>query len=84
MKQEVEWISTEVKLHPDKPGLSRYEQIPCLVIFKDSNYIENLVWNCEHLVWDGADGDDYACDADKIAYWMAFPLTPKQLENIKV
>ena len=46
---------------PKKPNIERYEQIPCLIVRKDRRYYEILQWNCEHLVWDGEDGDDFEC-----------------------
>lgn len=62
-----EWIATKDKLHPDKPGLYKYEQIRCLVIFRGRPRI--LMWNCEHLCWDDEEGDDFFCNAADVTYW---------------
>lgn len=68
------WISTQDKLHPDKPGLKPYEQVPCLVVYKREVFIR--LWNCEHFVWDDEDGDDYFCSAEEITHWMLLPGLP--------
>jgi hypothetical protein len=69
------WIATAEKLHPEKPGVQRYEQIPCLVVHHGEVLIRQ--WNCEHLVWDTEDGDDFFCEASAVEYWMPLPETPK-------
>ncbi len=51
-------ITSEADL-PKKPGERRYEQIDCLIWHKGEPKFS--VWNCEHRVWDDADGDDYFC-----------------------
>ena len=68
------WIPTTEKPHPDKPGLARYEQIPCLVVYHGEICIRQ--WNCEHLVWDEEDGDDFCCKADEVTHWMPLPPMP--------
>ena len=68
------WIPTAEKQHPDKPGLARYEQIPCLVVYHGEICIRQ--WNCEHLVWDREDGDDFCCRADEVTHWMPLPPMP--------
>ena len=68
------WIPTTEKTHPDKPGLARYEQIPCLVVYHGEICIRQ--WNCEHLVWDEEDGDDFCCKADEVTHWMPLPPMP--------
>jgi hypothetical protein len=65
------WIPTTEKMHPDKPGKGRYEQVPCLVVRKGE--ILSRQWNCEHLVWDTEDGDDYFCGAEDVSHWMPLP-----------
>lgn len=67
----VGWIQSKDKLHPDKPGIERYEQIPCLIVRKGEILIR--LWNCEHLVWDTEDGDDYFCGAEEVTHWMPLP-----------
>lgn len=69
-----EWIATTEKLHPDKPGIVPYEQIACLIV-KDGEIMLRL-WNCEHLVWDGEDGDDFYCTAESVTHWMPLPNLP--------
>ena len=68
------WVSSNDKPHPDKPGKERYEQIPCLVVHRGEIMIRQ--WNCEHLVWDGEDGDDFFCRADAVTHWMPLPPLP--------
>jgi hypothetical protein len=74
MSDGLGWISTKDKLHPDKPGLKPYEQVACLVVYKCEVFIR--LWNCEHLVWDDEDGDDYFCSAEDVSYWMLLPDLP--------
>lgn len=68
------WIPTTQQKHPEKPGLKRYEQIPCLVV--KGGQIQILQWNCEHLVWDDASGDDYYCDVEDVSHWMPLSDLP--------
>ena len=70
----MEWIATTDKPHPDKPGLRRYEQIPCLIVKNREILLRQ--WNCEHLVWDGEDGDDFYCKAEDVTHWMPLPGLP--------
>jgi len=73
------WISTADKKHPDKAGIERYEQILCLVVHGGNILLRQ--WNCEHLVWDTEDGDDYFCNADDVSYWMPCPALPQPKES---
>jgi len=75
----MEWIATTDKLHPDKPGLQRYEQIPCLIVRHREILLRQ--WNCEHLVWDGEDGDDFYCNAEDVTHWMPLPPMPSNTER---
>jgi len=68
------WIPTTEKQHPDKPGLARYEQIPCLVVYHGEICIRQ--WNCQHLVWDEEDGDDFCCKVNEVTHWMPLPPMP--------
>lgn len=52
-------IKSEADL-PEKPGERDYEQIDCLIWHNGEPKFR--VWNCEHRVWDDADGDDFFCD----------------------
>jgi len=70
----MEWIATADKLHPDKPGITRYEQIPCFIVRNREILIRQ--WNCEHLVWDAEDGDDFYCEAKDVTHWMPLPEAP--------
>lgn len=54
---------------PEKPGLEQYEQVVCLVITMFDHFTI-LTWNCEHGCWDDEDGDDYACDALDVKYYI--------------
>lgn len=54
------WIKiTSADDLPKKPGERDYEQIECLIMHKGA--VKLRVWNCEHLVWDDEDGDDFYC-----------------------
>ena len=75
----MEWIATTEKLHPDKPGLLRYEQIPCLIVRNREILIRQ--WNCEHLVWDDEDGDDFYCEAKDVTHWMPLPALPSNVQS---
>lgn len=73
MKQEscgLKWTESVDKSHPDKPGKERYEQIPCLVIYKKYNEPRVLVWNCEYLVWDDESADDFFCSVEGVSAWI--------------
>ena len=71
----MEWIPTTDKLHPNKPGLRPYEQVPCLIVRNREILLRQ--WNCEHLVWDTEDGDDFYCEANKdVTHWMTLPPLP--------
>lgn len=59
---------------PQKPGIHRYEQIACLVYHKGETVLR--VWNCEHLCWDDAYGDDYFCDPFEPTHWRPLPPSP--------
>lgn len=69
-----EWTAATDKLHPEKPGLSRYEQVPCLIVRNREILIR--LWNCEHQVWDTEDGDDFYCEAKDVSHWMPLPDLP--------
>ena len=70
----MDWISTNDKLHPDKPCAQRYEQILCLIV-RDREILLRC-WSCEHLVWNDEDGDDFYCKAEDVTYWMPVPPVP--------
>lgn len=71
----MEWIPTTDKLHPEKPGKRPYEQVPCLIV--RNREILSRQWNCQHLVWDTEDGDDFYCEADEnVTHWMLLPPLP--------
>ena len=74
--KQADWIATKDKPHPNKPGLTSYEQVPCLVVTYGRICIRQ--WNCEHLVWDTEDGDDFDCQACEVSHWMPLPPVPKQ------
>lgn len=59
---------------PAKPGIESYEQVPCLVVRRGE--ISILLWNCEHLCWDGEDGDDYCCDFKDVDYYIPLSELP--------
>lgn len=58
---------------PGKPGIREYEQIECLIKLPNGD-IEVSMWNCEHMCWDDADGDDFRFDPGWPTHWM--PLAP--------
>lgn len=68
----VAWIATADRL-PEKPGKRSYEQIECLIKLPNGD-IEVSMWNCEHMCWDDADGDDFRFDPGQPSHWM--PLAP--------
>jgi len=76
------WISIKDKLHPDKPGMRRYEHVACLVVRKREILIRQ--WNCEHLVWDSEDGDDFFCKAEDITHWMPLSNLPLPEESSEI
>ena len=77
--QIMEWIPTTDKLHPDKPGQRPYEQVPCLIVRNREILLRQ--WNCQHLVWDTEDGDDFYCEANKhVTHWMTLPPLPFNAE----
>ncbi len=53
---------------PMKPCRKAYEQIDCLIWHKGEAKFS--VWNCEHAVWDDAEGDDYFCDPLEPTHYM--------------
>ena len=55
---------------PQKPGKRDYEQIECLIMLPNGD-LEISVWNCEHLVWDDAEGDDFRYDPGYPTHWLA-------------
>lgn len=70
----MKWIPTTEKLHPEKPGKRPYEQVPCLIMKNGRILLRQ--WNCEHLVWDDEDGDDFFCEAKEVTHWMLLPHLP--------
>lgn len=70
-----QWTATADKLHPDKPGLRPYEQVPCLIVRKGEVLLRQ--WNCEHLIWDTEDGDDFFCNPGDVSHWMRLPSLPQ-------
>ena len=58
---------------PQKPGKRDYEQIECMIMLPNGD-LEISVWNCEHDVWDDAEGDDYRYDPAYPTHWI--PLAP--------
>lgn len=68
----LDWYLTSEKPHPDKPGKARYEHVVCLVN-RVGHGLQTLAWNCEHLVWDDEQMDDYECEVKDVTAWMALP-----------
>ena len=68
------WVDSRKTPHPPKPGKKAYEQIPCLVVYNGE--IEICQWNCEHLVWDDASGDDFRYNASTVTHWAFLPDLP--------
>ena len=64
-----QWNKTTDGL-PQKPGKRDYEQIECLIMLPNGD-LEISVWNCEHLVWDDAEGDDFRHDPGYPTHWLA-------------
>ena len=70
-----QWKDTKNKL-PKKPGIKPYEYVECLIIHKGE--IKIRPWNCEHLVFDDEDQDDYFCSAEDADYWLPLDALPTQ------
>ena len=71
----MKWISVELKL-PEKPGLASYEHVDCLIFIKGE--ILQRPWNCEHLCWDNAYGDNFEFNPKEPTHWMPLPEPPKE------
>ena len=69
VNEGLRWNKTADGL-PKKPGKRRYEQIECLIMLPNG-YIEISAWNCEHEVWDDAEGDDFLYDQNHPTHWIA-------------
>ena len=68
LEAALRWNKTADGL-PQKPGKRDYEQIECLIMLPTGE-IEVSMWNCEHLVWDDAEGDDFRFYSDYPALWL--------------
>ena len=75
----MKWIATTDKMHPDKPGLLRYEHIPCLIVRNRQILLRQ--WNCEDLVWDDEGGVNMYCGPLDVTYWM--PLSDLPSHDMK-
>jgi len=72
-----DWHFTETELHPPKPGLKPYEHVDCLIIMKNRpSTVLMRPWNCEHLVWDDADYDDFFCETGDVLCWTPILEAP--------
>lgn len=66
---------------PAKPGVERYEYVECLVLYKGRLLLRP--WNCEHLVFDDEQHDDFFCDWSDVSAYR--PLTEdRQLASAAV
>lgn len=70
------WIETSERL-PEKPGIERYEHVRCLIMVRGC--IEIGMWNCEHLVWDDDEGDDFRYNPKEPTHWRPLPEPPSTL-----
>ena len=76
------WV-TDGSLPERQPNTS-YSQVACLVVKnkvdrKGGKYlgdVQILVFNHEHQVWDGEDGDDFDCKIEDVYAWMLLPTLP--------
>lgn len=75
IKQELEWFQTSEKQYPDKPGKSCYEHVDCIVMSIHHGQ-RFLSWNCEELVWDDIDRDDFDCQPAEVVAWAEIPDPP--------
>ncbi len=68
------WTLTTDAL-PEKPGKASYEHVWCIIRMKNG---ETLIrpWNCEHLVWDDEEGDDFQFDPTMPVAWMPLDALP--------
>lgn len=73
MREALEWHKPQDKLpeYKQEPP-SSYKQVECLV-YRKRKGVQILVWNCEHICWDDASGDDYECDANDVELWAYLP-----------
>lgn len=65
------WISTKERL-PEKPGISSYEYVDCLILYKGDILLRP--WNCEHLCWDDEHRDDYFLDPQEPSHWLPISI----------
>ena len=52
------------------------EDMMCLVVKKNSNYITVLNWNEHYQNWDDFDADDYYCDKEEVEFYIPFDDLP--------
>lgn len=79
-----DWHFTDTDPHPPKPGLKPYEHVECLIIMKKRpSQIFMRPWNCEHLVWDDAEGDDFFCETDDVLCWTPILVEPPKSKKEK-
>ena len=86
LEEAIRWNKTIDGL-PKKPGARDYEQIECLIKLPNGD-IEISMWNCEHEVWDDAEGDDYRYDPHHPSHWLALApiraaISPAQGANLR-
>lgn len=72
---ELPWIKINgLDSLPKKPGLASYEHVECLIWLKHG--AERVMWNCEHGVWDGEDGDDFFCGPLEPTHYLIITAPP--------
>lgn len=61
------------------------EDIQCLVVMRDSGYIDALSWCAHYGSWDDFSGDDHFCDMEQVSFFMPFDNLPSvpEMEETK-
>lgn len=75
--EAVEWVYPKSRYDmPAKPGNANYEYVDCLILHRGDLLFRP--WNCEHLVFDSEDYDDFFCEWSEIEAYQIVqrPLGP--------
>jgi len=73
------WVPTDERVPENPKDFPNEDHVPCLCIWIGEcrgGEIRILQWNAYYKVWDGADGDDFFCEAQKVTHWMPLPPSP--------
>lgn len=70
----MQWTKTGDAL-PKKPGKESYEYVWCIIRMPNGDTLIRP-WNCEHLVWDDEECDDFQFEATKPIAWIPLDDLP--------